>query len=559
MRKSFVITYTAECRDDEAHFVWDCVITGKEDSSLAFRIDGLAHQSFLRNRLGFTVLHSAESVSGLPVQITHEDDTTEELRFPALVSPHQPFVDIKAMKWSPAPGMHAELAFEGDLFETEDQRNWLDATFKTYCTPLVKPFPHRVRKGDTVHQVVNFKTTAHESPSRSVEQSVSFYVDTIRLSALPEIGIPLSSLEHSDKHVELIKGLAPDFIRVRVNTARGHIETELKKAERFNLPIEVALFVDDELDTNLLDELIPFAKIIRRIILLPDYRNSTDSELIEAFVPELRKHFPAARIGGGTDAFFTELNRERTPAAALDFLSFSVTPQAHASDLRTIVENLATHKDVVSSCREFAGGKDVEVGPVTFKIRWNPAAASNEEHVEPGKLPASADLRHRSLFGAGWTIASIKNFAESEVKAVTYYETCGWKGIMKHPDQPWPGVEEDDATVYPLFIALRLLLNHRDAKVAKFVTTDPLRMDGIAFLHADGKQCVLVANFTNDVLPVTLPYTSTWNLRVIDENNLDEILLNPIDGIGEGKEVSEAFELAPFGVAVLRAGASTDR
>ena len=42
------------------------------------------------------------------------------------------------MKWSPDEKMEAELAFEGDIFEMEDQRNWTDASFKTYCTPLAR-------------------------------------------------------------------------------------------------------------------------------------------------------------------------------------------------------------------------------------------------------------------------------------------------------------------------------------------------------------------------------------------------------------------------------------
>ena len=28
------------------------------------------------------------------------------------------------------------IRFEGDLFEMEDQRNWTDASYKTYSTPL---------------------------------------------------------------------------------------------------------------------------------------------------------------------------------------------------------------------------------------------------------------------------------------------------------------------------------------------------------------------------------------------------------------------------------------
>jgi len=34
----------------------------------------------------------------------------------------------------------------------EDQRNWTDASFKTYSTPLSEPFPRLVRTGDLVEQ-----------------------------------------------------------------------------------------------------------------------------------------------------------------------------------------------------------------------------------------------------------------------------------------------------------------------------------------------------------------------------------------------------------------------
>ncbi len=36
---------------------------------------------------------------------------------------------------------------EGDAFEMEDQRNWADASFKTYVRPLSKPRPYVIAKG----------------------------------------------------------------------------------------------------------------------------------------------------------------------------------------------------------------------------------------------------------------------------------------------------------------------------------------------------------------------------------------------------------------------------
>lgn len=36
----------------------------------------------------------------------------------------------------------------------EDQRNWTDASYKTFCTPLHLPYPVRVRKGVRIDQAV---------------------------------------------------------------------------------------------------------------------------------------------------------------------------------------------------------------------------------------------------------------------------------------------------------------------------------------------------------------------------------------------------------------------
>ena len=41
----------------------------------------------------------------------------------------------------------AERRVLGDAFEMEDQRNWADASFKTYVRPLSKPRPYVIAKG----------------------------------------------------------------------------------------------------------------------------------------------------------------------------------------------------------------------------------------------------------------------------------------------------------------------------------------------------------------------------------------------------------------------------
>ena len=53
-----------------------------------------------------------------------------------------------------APGTWATCTMEGDAFEMEDQRNWSDASYKTYVRPLARPWPYTLPKGEPVAQSV---------------------------------------------------------------------------------------------------------------------------------------------------------------------------------------------------------------------------------------------------------------------------------------------------------------------------------------------------------------------------------------------------------------------
>jgi len=61
--------------------------------------------------------------------VYHPDGTATIFAFPQVISPSQPFLNIKGMQWKIDENFEALLRFEGDIFETEDQRNWTDASF----------------------------------------------------------------------------------------------------------------------------------------------------------------------------------------------------------------------------------------------------------------------------------------------------------------------------------------------------------------------------------------------------------------------------------------------
>ena len=144
--------------ETELHFEADAIsyaavlgVTLAEDT-LVVDFHGEARSSFLRNRIGLVVLHPATD-AGQPVVVRHRDGSSARGRWPTAISPHQPFTDVAGFGWTKA-GVTAELTLSGDVFETEDQRNWTDASFKTYGTPLSRPFPVAVAAGEPcVHQV----------------------------------------------------------------------------------------------------------------------------------------------------------------------------------------------------------------------------------------------------------------------------------------------------------------------------------------------------------------------------------------------------------------------
>jgi hypothetical protein len=78
----------------------------------------------------------------------------ERAAFPERIEPAQPFFDIRAISHQVAPGVTATCRMEGDAFEMEDQRNWSDASYKTYVRPLALPWPYTLPAGESVRQTI---------------------------------------------------------------------------------------------------------------------------------------------------------------------------------------------------------------------------------------------------------------------------------------------------------------------------------------------------------------------------------------------------------------------
>src|SRR5436190_6170299 len=151
---SFQITFDVACREREVGYFWRGTIRGEASGKVSYVFDGEARSNFKRNRIGLCVLHPMEDCACKSCAIEHVDGSREIGRFPRAISPEQPFFDIRAIEYG-----QVQVRCEGETFEMEDQRNWGDASFKTYSTPQRLPKPAPVRIGQKVRHEVTVTLT----------------------------------------------------------------------------------------------------------------------------------------------------------------------------------------------------------------------------------------------------------------------------------------------------------------------------------------------------------------------------------------------------------------
>jgi hypothetical protein len=432
--------------------------------------------------------------------------------------------------------------FEGDLFEMEDQRNWTDNSFKTYCTPLALPWPKDARAGQEIRQAVTVSCMG--APAERSEANAAVAAGT-RLTlgeplgvGLPPIGLGMAShgKRLSERELDLLKALKLSHLRAELHLGDEGYVQQLDEAARvartLNCSLELALFVTDaaEGELEVLAGRLPAGIAIARVLVFHEREESTDGRWVRLARERLRAAAPDVPFAGGSNAYFTELNRSRPEIAAMDAITYTLNPQVHAFDELSLVETVQAQAETVLSARSFSDGKPVFVGPITLRPRYNANATEPEPEPAPGELPSAVDPRQMSLFGAIWTLGSVKYLAESAAAALTYYETSGWRGVIETSEgsptgTPFPS---RPGMVFPLYHVFADLAACRPGELVTCRSSDPLRAEGLAVRLPDGLR-VLVANMTGHEQRVSIGALppSRAALRVLDEGSAETALVEP--------------------------------
>ena len=520
----FRVDFEARCEAPGISFCWSGAIEAR-GPSLSFLFKGEARSSFRKNRIGFCILHPIRECAALPCAIQNRQSEWSEAIFPRFVSPHQPFKDLQRLRWSPHPGIAAELHFEGDVFETEDQRNWTDASFKTYCTPLAVPFPVKIEAGAQIDQRVTLNLQSKE-PIRQVEEQIP----EIRLDlAEAENPVPLLGLEvasHGKRlgeiHLERLKKLKLSHLRVDLRLSHddwlNRYRLAVEEAKVIGARLQPALFVTDNArwEISRFREAIDPAMIDACLIF-----HEKELSTCERWLVLSEELLNGLKIVAGTNAYFAELNRNRPPKGFS--VVYSINPQVHAFDDRSLMENLEAQSTTVESARQFCGD-GVFLSPITLRPRFNPNAVV-ETTIPEGQLPAAVDPRQRTMVGACWTAGSLAALLSCQgVASLTYFETTGWRGLMEtergSPLRAKFGSSADE--IFPLYHVFEFIAG--TTSVLRLGTALQDGFSALALCDRNGSKRYLLANLEADSKRVRcrLPADAA-ELRLLGQTNVDAL------------------------------------
>jgi hypothetical protein len=565
----FRVSYEATVKAKEQEFRYSAAIEGKSNGSLSFSGKGTAKSDFLTNRTGFVVLHPIEGVAGAPCTVVHIDGTVEETKFPLLIDPVQPMSALRAITHEFLPGLKVTCRMEGDTFEMEDQRNWTDASYKTYVRPLALPWPYLIAEGETIEQTVTLTVSGTVSEIESVDRRLSLTVGEQTIGVMPSLGLGLDPkvLPAAERNLGALKQAAPSHLVCYYDPRLGHRPTDLERMGAIGQALGAELwleFVVPSVDA-FVQEIQDLGRVVAEladpftVVMIspaPDLKCTLPGSPwppcppLDSCYRVARTAFPGARIGGGMFSFFTELNRKRPPMALLDFVTFTTVAIFHAGDDRSAMEGLESLPYLAKSVQAFADGKPYHVGPSAIGLRMNPygeAPMTNPHNIR--QAMNGMDPRQRGLFAAAWSVGFVAHFAKGGASALTLGGTVGEFGIAyAEADYPQPWFDENGG-LYPVYHAIKGLAGWRGRPLVDLTISKPREMQAIAFAGERGIE-IWLANLTNQTQSVELTPKLVGSLSVLSASEFEQAARDflTMDSL-ERPFSGETIMLPPYAVA----------
>ena len=559
----FTVSYRAVCKDDIQAIEYNARIEAVGDM-VKFHAMGLPKTDFQTNRTGFVVLHPLECVVGQSVEIGHVDGTKEKAKFPKIISPGQPVFGIRSLKHVVMEGVTATVLMEGNKFEMEDHRNWMDASYKTYVCSLLDPWPYVLPKGQSFEQSITLELEGKKSRQKCRKEPSAVSIGLGRsLGKMPQLGaaVRVEHIEAAIKSSELIRKLRlSNFVCQIDGRAIGNAEAaagfaDLSRHCTVPVKLEIILPAVESADV----ETAAIAKVVRASGLRPKSIVVTQAHDLKSFQPgaprpwgpsydemanAVRAEFPGTKVGGGMLSYFTELNRKPVPAGLFDFVTHTLCPIVHAADDISVMETLESLPWIMASTRNMIGKQSYHIGPSGISCRDNPYGTAMTPNPNRSRLCLSNnDPRQEGLFAMAWNVGLMAAAAKGRIDEIALGSVIGAQGAINVKG------------VLPIYHILRGMGEAVGSSQVIIANSEPRKVAALAHDSRRGR-VLWIANLTAESQVAKINgFPGPANLTFLDEKNFG-FLRSDADLLSHDakylKKISQV-ELSAYSVAVIKA------
>jgi len=361
----FTVAIELASNDPLVHYRARLSLSGTADGHLHLRCTGVADNSFARMRLGWCI-HHPQHLAGTALTVGHDAGVEEHLCLPEPLEPWLVATDIRWLETGPEDA-RVRVGFSGEQFETEDQRNYGDASFKTYGTLSALPRPVVVQAGEELYQSLTIVPCVPSSGAQPQPSVIRLQVgDTVH---------PCARIGHLETDTAT-RPAGPEshrLVHLDFTTAwRERLAAAESARAHDGAPTVITVFAEQltPLNTAALAQHLPPDS---EILVQDDTNGQALAQLRAAVSTE-------TLVGHGSRFHFNDVNRG--PRLSSDFLGFAINPLVHAEDTWSLLENTAAMAHLVASAKA-----------LTSRLR-----------IGPVMLPA-ADERMQDDIGATWLIA----------------------------------------------------------------------------------------------------------------------------------------------------------
>jgi len=316
------------------------------------------------------------------------------------------------------------------------------------------------------------------------------------------------------QETERLKALRPAHLRVDLKLSDANYAVRLERAvsdsNQLAAPLHIAAILNDNAAEQLKGLRAALDKLKANVslwLVFHENEEATSEQWLVAARDTLQSYAPNVLFSGGTLDWFTEVNRNRPAPNTPWFTCYSLTPQVHAFDNTTLIENLEAQAFTVESAKRFSP-KPVVISPITLRMRDKSDEAN----------PSDVDPRQKSLFGAGWTIGSIARLTMTgHVHSLTYYETAGERGLMN-----------SEGDVFPMYHVFADIAEFGARQIYSSYCTHPLQAEALTLFDSKGRRRILVANLAGEAQEIKIKSgTTPGRVRFLDEMNVEQAMREP--------------------------------